>query len=72
MRTKDRLELRARVALDLAERMNLRVLPHGNVWRVTGPGVDLLLCDLHTLLPADLEPFHEGQRARRGRRPSAA
>lgn len=46
-------EIRIRM---LAQRHRCRVLPFGRAWRVVGPGVDLLLADLVSLRPSDLEP----------------
>ena len=46
-------EIRGRL---LAQQRRCRVLPFGVGWRVVGQGVDLLLSDLESLRPADLEP----------------
>lgn len=46
-------EIRARI---LAQQRGCRVQSFGVGWRVAGPGVDLLLADLVSLRPSDLEP----------------
>ncbi len=40
-------------ARQIAEAHGCRLVPHGGVWRVRGPGVDILLADLGALSPSD-------------------
>lgn len=56
-------EVPAEVAA-LLERGHCRAYRFGAAWRVRGPGVDLLIADLHFLRAPDLEPLREDCRAR--------
>jgi len=75
MRIDKRNELRGRAALEMAQRNGLRVEffgTHGAI-RISGPDVDVIVCDLAVLTAADILPAVDhlhGQH--RGRRPGAA
>ena len=47
------VEIRARM---IVQEAGCKLRPHGAAWRIVGPGVDLLLSDLRSLRPSDLEP----------------
>jgi len=49
------LEARRKQARALAERHGATITQRGNVWRVRGPTVDVLLVELGSLSPSD---FH--------------
>ena len=38
------------------ERLGLSCVKEGNVWRVSGLGVDILTCDLQYIEPKQLQP----------------
>lgn len=44
-------------ARQLAESAGCTLYQQGNVWRIMGAGVDLLLADLRHLTPTDLQPL---------------
>jgi hypothetical protein len=40
----------------ICARRGLKLLPHGQAWRVTGPGVDILFTEARFLIALDLDP----------------
>ena len=56
MRTDTVLSMKRRMAMAEIQRRGLNVIQQGEAWRIYGPGVDLLICDLSVLDPASLTP----------------
>ena len=53
---KDKQEKRRKEIREECDRRGLRILPHGKLWRIEGPGVDILTTDLAALTVTELEP----------------
>jgi hypothetical protein len=50
-------QARERQARNLIERHGCRLIQHGRVWRVVGPGTDVLIADLAWLSVRDFAPL---------------
>ncbi len=53
---KNRHEKQRNKMREECDRRGLRILPHGKLWRIEGPGVDILTTDLAALTVTELEP----------------
>ena len=64
MRTDTILNAKRQIAMAEIQRRGLNVIQQGEAWRIYGPGVDLLICDLSELDPTSLIPVRWGHGVR--------